>query len=106
MSYGIKLLAYAERDGLRAFVAVPNEAGRYVLTHSSVLHVACPHCGAMIGEPCFASASVRRLEKSYRAGTHWKRRLTLRQLKERGFVSDKLHASDTKRLKKAQGKRT
>jgi hypothetical protein len=47
----IGLTAYYVTGGL-VFVKVPSERGRYMLTDMSVIAVDCPHCGAMIGEPC------------------------------------------------------
>lgn len=50
-SLSIGLQAYYIAGGL-VFVKVPSERGRYMLTDMSVIAVECPHCGAMIGEPC------------------------------------------------------
>jgi hypothetical protein len=47
----IGLTAYYVTGGL-VFVKVPSERGRYMLTDMSVIAVECPHCGALIGEPC------------------------------------------------------
>lgn len=47
----IGLTAYHALGNL-VFVRVPSERGRYLLTDLCVLVVACPHCGALIGEPC------------------------------------------------------
>lgn len=38
--------------GNLAFVKVPSERGRYMLTDLCVIVVPCPNCGAIIGEPC------------------------------------------------------
>lgn len=47
----IGLVAYHAVGNL-AFVKVPSERGRYLLTDLCVIAVACPNCGAVIGEPC------------------------------------------------------
>jgi hypothetical protein len=47
----IGLVAY-HCTGNLAFVRVPSERGRYMLTDLCVIAVACPMCGAVIGEPC------------------------------------------------------
>ena len=44
MAYGL--------DTSKAFVRVPNERGRWMLTDRSVAEVDCPHCKAITGEPC------------------------------------------------------
>lgn len=50
-------LVKARRHGNKGFetwaiVPIPSEPGRYMRTHPCVLEVACPHCGAPLGEPC------------------------------------------------------
>lgn len=50
-SLNIGLVAYHVTGNL-AFVRVPSERGRYMLTDLSVIAVSCPMCGAVIGEPC------------------------------------------------------
>lgn len=50
-SLNIGLVAYHAVGNL-AFVRVPSERGRYMLTDLCVIAVACPNCGAVIGEPC------------------------------------------------------
>lgn len=50
-SLNIGLVAYHAVGNL-AFVKVPSERGRYMLTDLCVIAVACPMCGALIGEPC------------------------------------------------------
>ena len=47
----IGLVAY-HCTGNLAFVRVPSERGRYMLTDLCVIAVPCPMCGAVIGEPC------------------------------------------------------
>jgi hypothetical protein len=47
----IGLVAYHAIGNL-AFVKVPSERGRYLLTDMCVIAVPCPVCGAVIGEPC------------------------------------------------------
>lgn len=47
----IGLVAYHAVGNL-AFVKVPSERGRYMLTDLCVIAVPCPMCGAMTGEPC------------------------------------------------------
>ncbi|MES2347005.1 MAG: hypothetical protein V4641_05475 [Pseudomonadota bacterium] len=49
----IGLVAYHAVGNL-AFVKVPSERGRYMLTDLCVIAVPCPVCGAVIGEPCRA----------------------------------------------------
>lgn len=51
MSLNIGLTAYHAVGNL-AFVKVPSERGRYMLTDLCVIAVECPMCGAVIGEPC------------------------------------------------------
>lgn len=63
-------MAYADRGPGFVFVAVPNERGRYVRTDTSVILVACPLCGAAIGEPCHDGKQERR----YHVTTHHRRR--------------------------------
>lgn len=50
-SLNIGLVAYHAVGNL-AFVRVPSERGRYMLTDLCVIAVPCPNCGAVIGEPC------------------------------------------------------
>lgn len=50
-SLNIGLVAYG-LDTSKAFVRVPNERGRWMLTDRSVAEVDCPHCYAIAGEPC------------------------------------------------------
>jgi len=47
----IGLTAYHAVGNL-AFVKVPSERGRYLLTDMCVIAVPCPVCGAVVGEPC------------------------------------------------------
>jgi hypothetical protein len=80
-SLSIGLVAYGVNPAM-VFVRVPNERGRYVLTDRCVVEVACPHCDAMIGEPCRRSGSFGR-PVGYGVGTHWKRRDAWQMVKHR-----------------------
>jgi hypothetical protein len=65
---------------------VPDERGRYVRTDKSVALVECPHCKAMVGEPC------RRVHgDGYGAGTHADRRSFAARVRRRYPVDDVLH---------------
>lgn len=64
----ISLIAMDCRDPAKAFVRVPDEPGRWVLTDRCVVEVACSQCGSAIGEPCRSHLS------GYRQGTHFTRR--------------------------------
>lgn len=84
----IKLVAWESRDPNRVFVAIPNERGRYLYTHRSVVLVACPYCKATVGEPC-------KNRGHYNAGVHYHRPKALRgrwPLADR--VDDKLFDED------------
>lgn len=48
---GIGLIAYGITK-THIMVRVPNERGRWLLTHRAVAVVACRCCGAIAGEPC------------------------------------------------------
>jgi hypothetical protein len=48
----IHLVAYADADPTFAFVHDPAQEGRYIRAHVCVVHVECPLCGALPGEPC------------------------------------------------------
>jgi hypothetical protein len=50
-SLNIGLTAYHVVGNL-AFVKVPSERGRYMLTDLCVTVVPCPTCNAVVGEPC------------------------------------------------------
>lgn len=52
------------------FVRIPNERGRWVLTHKCVALQDCPTCVAVAGEPCFNGSRAR---PRYLAGTHYYR---------------------------------
>lgn len=71
----IGLIAY-NIDTSKAFVRVPNERGRWILTDRSVVEVGCPHCAAITGEPCRAVRSGWRSDGKlhdpirYHAGIH------------------------------------
>ncbi len=54
----VAMVAYCDREPGKIFVAVPNQRGRYIRTDAAVALVACPHCEAMIGEPCLSRGSV------------------------------------------------
>ncbi|KAF1008936.1 MAG: hypothetical protein GAK28_00568 [Luteibacter sp.] len=62
-SLNIGLTAYHAVGNL-AFVKVPSERGRYMLTDLCVIAVACAECGAVIGEPC----------RAYHGLTYWEKR--------------------------------
>lgn len=64
----ISLIAMEARDPAKAFVRVPNEPGRWVLTDRCVVEVACDCCLAGIGEPC------HNRNGQYGVGTHHVRR--------------------------------
>lgn len=68
-SPAIALVAYEAWPRGRVFVRVPGEAGRYMLTDRCVLEVACPHCEAAKGEPCYNPTNG-----NYWVGTHAARR--------------------------------
>ncbi|BCP56270.1 hypothetical protein K32_48870 [Kaistia sp. 32K] len=63
----ISLIAFEGRDPSKAFVQVPDERGRWVLTDRCVVEVACSHCQAVVGEPC-------RRRGGWGVGTHYVRR--------------------------------
>lgn len=65
----VSLVAWADRQSNFIFVAVPDERGRYVRTDKSVAFVPCPHCKAMVGEPCKG-----RVGDGYGGTTHYVRR--------------------------------
>ena len=65
----ISLVAFDDRLNNFIFVAVPDERGRYLRTDRSVALVECPHCGALIGEPCHDGRRRR-----YGGTTHVRRR--------------------------------
>lgn len=69
----ISLVAYTDPSlHDRVFVSVPNERGRYVLTHPCVVTVTCDVCGAAVGEPC--STKKRGQITYYITDTHYSRR--------------------------------
>lgn len=90
----IGLMAYHAVGNL-VFVRVPSERGRYLLTDMCVIAVACPQCGAVIGEPCRAGKHAwgskdttlppnahgcgvhvaRKIEADKRLGRGWKRKV-------------------------------
>ncbi|MES2488509.1 MAG: hypothetical protein V4607_01870 [Pseudomonadota bacterium] len=80
-SLHIGLTAYEAMPGL-VFVRVPNEKGRWILTDRCVAEVDCPHCKAVVGEPCKRDFSygIR-----YHSGTHCYRRDAARQLRGFGY---------------------
>lgn len=63
----IALIAFESRDPSKAFVQVPDERGRWVLTDRCVVEVPCSHCKAAAGEPCISM-------QGYGVGTHAVRR--------------------------------
>lgn len=60
----IGLTAYHAVGDL-CFVKVPSERARYMLTDLAVIAVACPLCGAVIGEPCRAYHGLRFWDRRY-----------------------------------------
>lgn len=68
----IGLVAYCALPPLSVFVRIPNEPGRWILTHRCVVEVPCPVCHAVEGEPCHDRKQTRR----YGTGTHADRRVT------------------------------
>lgn len=78
---GIGLIAYGITNS-HVMVRVPNERGRWLLTHRAVAEVACRCCGATAGEPChnMRSGSARR----YWTETHVVRRDDAAAAKRKG----------------------
>lgn len=68
-SFQIGMMAYGATPEL-VFVRVPNERGRWILTHWSVAEVDCRICKAVAGEPCHN----QRFDRRYGVGTHAVRR--------------------------------
>lgn len=67
----IGLVAYGVTPEL-VMVKVPNERGRWMLTHWCVVMIACRLCGAVVGEPCHNGKGGALLR--YSVGTHaWRR---------------------------------
>lgn len=48
----VSLVAWEDRQAGFIFVAIPDQRGRYLRTDKSVALVDCPHCKAIVGEPC------------------------------------------------------
>ncbi len=71
MTPKIHLLAHADADPSYAFVHDPSQEGRYIRAHVCVVHVDCPHCGAMPGEPCHDGKPV--LKRTYNVSHHYAR---------------------------------
>lgn len=77
----INLIAYTCTPE-KVFVKVPNERGRWMLTDRCVVEVACTHCGAARGEPCFRHFGIGQRgipsewmeQRRYGVGTHHVRR--------------------------------
>lgn len=69
----IGLVAYCALPPFMVFVRVPNEPGRWLMTHRCVVEVACAYCKAVEGEPCF-NAYRGRPPVRYWTGTHTDRR--------------------------------
>lgn len=65
----ISLIAFEARNPSKAFVQVPNERARWVLTDRCVVEVPCSHCKATVGEPCKRSGG-----DGYGVDTHYVRR--------------------------------
>jgi hypothetical protein len=70
-SLTIGLVAYHAVGNL-AFVHVPSERGRYLLTDISVIVVACPRCDTVIGDPrpaaAFITAYMQAIEDIHESG--------------------------------------
>lgn len=95
-SLNIGLVAYHVVGNL-AFVKVPSERGRYLLTDLCVITVPCPYCNAIVGEPCRRNGfrnsftvdfgeqrpvahgcsvhTARKLAAEKKHGRHWQRRV-------------------------------
>ena len=69
-SIRLGLVAYEFVPDKLVFVRIPNEPGRWVLTHHSVAKVACPWCRAVVGEPCFTGKGADVADRRYTAGTY------------------------------------
>jgi len=84
----IGVVAYEFVPDTLVFARVPNEPGRWVLTHKCVALVACPVCKAIAGEPCFRpyNRSATYKERKYWAGTHCDRKTRARLIKDRPKV--------------------
>lgn len=67
---GISLVAY---DGIRGklFVKDPSLRGRWMITDLCVVHVPCPQCKAIVGEPCYRMVQGLR---SYSNTVHYMRK--------------------------------
>ena len=72
-SIRIGIVAYEMLPGKLVFVRVPNETGRWLLTHYCVAKVPCPLCGAVAGEPCFTNVRAAVPYRRYTVGTHYLR---------------------------------
>lgn len=83
----ISVNAYECLPGL-VFVKVPNDRGRWMLTHRCVAEVDCPHCKAIAGEPCRRMFSGGQLH--YHVDTHAKRREAAKAIAVRGAAKPKL----------------
>lgn len=80
----VSLVAFEDRAGGGfIFVAVPDERGRYLRTDRSVAVCGCPHCGALVGEPC-------RGRNGYGGTTHFARRARAGRMAPRGYRADDL----------------
>ena len=67
---GIELVAYNIMPG-KIFVKDPSLRGRYMITDICVAYEPCPHCKALIGEPCYRMVQGRR---SYSNSIHCARK--------------------------------
>lgn len=78
----IGLVAYCALPPNLVFVRIPNEKGRWIMTHRCVVEVPCSYCKAQTGEPCFTkNESVA--SRKYHVGTHTWRRQAFTDLKRR-----------------------
>jgi hypothetical protein len=84
-SLNIGIVAYGV-DPSMVFVRVPNERGRWMLTHRSVVEVDCPFCNAISGEPCrqmrsrWKSSDTPHDPIRYHVGTHVARKGAWREV--------------------------
>jgi hypothetical protein len=67
---GISLVAYNLIPG-KIFVKDPSLRGRWMITDICVAYEPCPHCKALIGEPCYRMVQGKR---SYHNDIHCARK--------------------------------
>lgn len=89
----IGLTAYLVVGNL-AFVKVPSERGRYMLTDLCVVAVPCPVCEAIVGEPCRRFHGLRYWDRlmpgekplAHGVGVHFRRRDEAKKKYGRGYA--------------------